>query len=30
MDAFSDLGAIVTINHGGHGASAVIKAPCLS
>jgi hypothetical protein len=27
MDAFSDLGAIVTINHGGHGASAVIKAP---
>lgn len=27
MDAFSDLGAIVTINHGGHGGSAVIKAP---
>ena len=27
MDAFSDLSAIVTINHGGHGASAVIKAP---
>jgi hypothetical protein len=27
MDAFSDLGAIVTINHGGHGASAVIKPP---
>jgi hypothetical protein len=27
MGAFSDLGAIVTINHGGHGASAAIKAP---
>ena len=26
-DAFSDLNAIVTINHGGHGGSAVIKAP---
>jgi glycerol-3-phosphate dehydrogenase len=30
MDAFSDLGAIVTINHGGHGASAVIKAPAFA
>jgi hypothetical protein len=30
MDAFSDLGAIVTINHGGHGASAVIKPPAFA
>jgi uncharacterized membrane protein len=30
MDAFSDLGAIVTINHGGHSASAVIKAPAFA
>jgi hypothetical protein len=30
MDAFSDLGAIVTINHGGHGGSAVIKAPAFA
>jgi hypothetical protein len=30
MDAFSDLSAIVTINHGGHGASAVIKAPAFA
>ena len=27
MDAFSELGAVITINHGGQGASAVIKAP---
>jgi hypothetical protein len=29
-DAFSDLNAIVTINHGGHGGSAVIKAPAFA
>lgn len=29
-DAFSDLSAIVTINHGWHGASAVIKAPAFA
>jgi hypothetical protein len=29
-DSFSDLGAIVTINHGGHGSSAVIKAPAFA
>lgn len=29
-DAFSDLSAIVTINYGGHGASAVIKAPAFA
>lgn len=30
MDALSDLSAIVTINHGGHGGSAVIKAPAFA
>lgn len=30
MDAFSDLSAIVTINHAGHGGSAVIKAPAFA
>jgi uncharacterized membrane protein len=30
MDAFSELQAIVTINHAGHGASAVIKAPAFA
>ena len=30
MDAFSELSAIVTINHGGQGGSAVIKAPAFA
>ena len=30
MDAFSELAAVITINHGGHGASAVIKAPAFA
>jgi hypothetical protein len=30
MDAFSDLGAVITINHGGHGASVAIKAPAFA
>ena len=30
MDAFSDLGAVMTINHGGQGASVAIKAPAFA